>query len=128
MAAKPFVLYDGECGFCRRWVGRWTPTLRRYGFEIAPLQTPWVAEKLGNPPDLLEDIRILTPAGESIRGEFAYLHVAKRIWWLWPMGMLLSLPGLRHLAGAIYRQVARNRYCISGACRLDPPGTGGVRS
>jgi len=119
MAARGWVLYDGDCGFCRRWVGRWKPVLERYGFRTAPLQTPWVVEKLGDSPDLLQDIRVLTPAGESVRAEFAYLYVAKRIWWLWPLGMLFSLPGLRHLTGFVYRWFARNRYCISGACGLD---------
>ena len=60
------ILYDGACGFCSRWVGFWGPTLRRHGFQVAALQEPWVAERLGmDPSQLLADIRLLTPDGTT---------------------------------------------------------------
>ena len=52
MIAEPdigWVLFDGSCGFCRTWVVYWAQTLRRRGFEIAPLQETWVRERLGGP-------------------------------------------------------------------------------
>ena len=63
------VLYDGECGFCSRWVEYWAGTLGRHGFEIASLDEPWVAERLKMPQEeLLTDIRLLTAGGELISG------------------------------------------------------------
>lgn len=106
------MLYDGACGFCRRFVRWWTPVLRRYGFQTAPLQTDWVSARFAGTPGLLDDIRVLTPAGESVLGERAYAYVALRIWWLWPVGVLLSLPGIRWLAAKAYRAFAANRHCI----------------
>ncbi len=114
-----WLLYDGECGFCKKWVGFWKPALERHGFEVAPLQEPWVAQKLGMPlSELLRDVRLLTASGQLYSGADAYLYAARQIWWAWPFGQLFRLPGLHGLLEAGYRYVARNRYCISGQCRV----------
>ena len=114
-----WILYDGECGFCSRWVNLWTKTLRRRGFEPAALQEPWVAEKLQMPiSELLADIRLLTPGDKLISGADVYLYVARRIWWAWPFYGVFSLPGFNWLIRAGYRWFARNRYCISHSCKL----------
>ena len=58
------VLYDGQCGFCSRWVKFWAGTLGRRGFEIASLDEPWVTERLKMPhEELVTDIRLLTADG-----------------------------------------------------------------
>jgi predicted DCC family thiol-disulfide oxidoreductase YuxK len=113
------VLYDGACGFCLRWVRFWEPSLRRHGFQVAALQEPWVSERLRvDPATLLSDIRLLTPDGSLVAGADVYLYVARRIWWMKPFWAVFSLPGLNRLLHLGYRRFARNRYCISGACRL----------
>jgi len=115
------VLYDGQCGFCSRWVKFWAGTLGRHGFEIASLDEPWVAEKLTMPhEELLTDIRLLTADGELISGADVYLHVTRRIWWAWPFYAIFSLPGFNRLIHVGYRWFARNRYCVSSACKLRP--------
>jgi predicted DCC family thiol-disulfide oxidoreductase YuxK len=113
------VLYDGQCGFCSRWVKYWAKTLTRHGFEIASLDEPWVVEKLKMPiEEVLTDIRLLTPDGRLISGADVYLYAARRIWWAWPFYAVLSLPGFNRLIHAGYRWFARNRYCISHTCKL----------
>ncbi len=113
------VLYDGQCGFCSRWVKIWAGTLGRRGFEIASLDEPWVAGKLGMPQeDLITDIRLLTASGELISGANVYLYVTRRIWWAWPFYAVFRLPGFNWLIHAGYRWFARNRYCVSHACKL----------
>jgi predicted DCC family thiol-disulfide oxidoreductase YuxK len=123
-ADAPFhgwILYDGECGFCSRWVNFWAKTLHRRGFEPAALQEPWVAQRLQTPLDsLLADIRLLTADDRLISGADVYLYVMRRIWWAWPVYAVFSLPGLNGLMQAGYRWFARNRYCISHSCRLRP--------
>jgi len=42
-----WVLYDGECAFCRAGVARSYRLLRRRGFKFAALQASWVAERFG---------------------------------------------------------------------------------
>jgi predicted DCC family thiol-disulfide oxidoreductase YuxK len=115
------VLYDGQCGFCSRWVKYWAKTLARHGFKIASLGEPWVAEKFKMPQEeLLTDIRLLTADGQVISGADVYLYVTRRIWWAWPFYAIFTLPGFNRLIHAGYRWFARNRHCVSHACKLQP--------
>jgi predicted DCC family thiol-disulfide oxidoreductase YuxK len=115
---RGIVLYDGQCGFCSRWVRYWAGTLERQGFAIASLDEPWVAEKMNTPrEELLTDIRLLTADGQLISGSDVYLYVTRRIWWAWPFYAFFSLPGFNRLIHLGYRWFARNRYHISHACR-----------
>jgi predicted DCC family thiol-disulfide oxidoreductase YuxK len=118
-----WVLYDGGCGFCARWVQFWKPTLAKRGIGIAALQDSWVIERLNLPPeDLLRDIRLLTADDKLHSGADVYLQVTRQIWWAWPFFAVFSLPGFNLLIHAGYRWFARNRYCVSHACRLDTRG------
>jgi lipase maturation factor 1 len=120
-AVGGIVLYDGQCGFCSRWVKRWERTLARRGFEIASLDEPWVAEQLKQShEELVTDIRLLTASGQLISGADVYLYVARRIWWAWPFYAVFSLPGFNRLIHAAYRWFARNRYMVSRSCKLQP--------
>ncbi len=103
------ILYDGQCGFCSRWVKCRAGTLGRHGFEIASLDEPWVAERIKLPhEELLTDIRLLTGDGQLISGADVYLYVTRRF----------SLPGFNRLIHVAYRWFAQNRYHISHVCRL----------
>lgn len=116
---RGWVLYDDACGFCRRWVPGWALTLRRHGFDVAPLQAGWVAERLraaGGDP--LADIGLLQPDGGLLRGAAVYRHVLRRIWWAWPLWLLSVAPGLRTVFDRTYRAFADNRHRISAACGL----------
>jgi predicted DCC family thiol-disulfide oxidoreductase YuxK len=120
---EAWVLYDGDCGFCSRWVGFWRPTLERRGITIAALQEPWVVERLQLPiSNLLADIVLLSRSGALVSGANVYLQVTRRIWWAWPFYAVFSLPGFNRLIHIGYRWFARNRYCVSRACRLDQAG------
>lgn len=125
MASSPFawVLYDGACGFCSRWVPFWRETLARRGFGIATLQEPWIVERLaaqGVPEEtLLDDLRILVAeTGDVIPGADAYRFAFRRIWWALPLYLLSVTPGLRRLFDRGYRAFAENRYRVSKACRI----------
>jgi predicted DCC family thiol-disulfide oxidoreductase YuxK len=121
-----WVLYDGTCGFCSRWVPFWKGTLERHGIGIADLREPWVAERLGAKgvaaENLLDDLRILVAeSGDVIPGADAYRWAFRRIWWAWPFWALSVTPGLRQLFDGGYRAFAENRYRVSKACRITPP-------
>src|SRR5262249_59556904 len=84
-----WVLYDGSCGVCARWVPFWAPTLLRLGLSVAPLQAPWVTERLALPPDAaLRDIRLLLRDGRQLTGADVYRHVMRRLWWAYPFYLL----------------------------------------
>jgi predicted DCC family thiol-disulfide oxidoreductase YuxK len=116
---KGWVLYDGNCGFCSRWVPFWENTLKRRGFRIAPLQTDWVAGKFNLPPDeLTADFRLLLANGEQRAGAEVYRYLMRRIWWALPLYFLSIVPIFRSLFDAAYRAFADNRYWISRTCHL----------
>jgi hypothetical protein len=118
-----WVLYDQGCGVCARWVPFWAPTLGRLDLEIAPLQAPWVVERLGLSPDALtRDLRLLLDDGTQLVGAEAYRYVMTRLPWARPLGLLAGAPGLRRVFDAAYRAFADNRLGISHACGLTPPG------
>jgi hypothetical protein len=118
---RGWVLYDGACGVCARWVPFWAPTLARLGLDTAPLQAPWVAERVGLPPDaLLADIRLLLRDGGQYAGADVYRYVMRRLWWAYPAYLLSVVPGLRQLFDHAYRTFAAHRLGISEACGLRP--------
>ncbi len=125
VAGRGWVLYDGACGFCRRWVPLWETTLRRRGYEIAPLQSPWVAERTGlSSEELLADLLLLRPDGSLVRGAEVYRDAMRHIWWALPLWLASVVPLGRQLFDWGYRSFADHRYRISRACRL--PGSPGA--
>jgi len=120
-----WILYDDSCEFCRRWIPFWENTLRQRGFEIAPLQAPWVKEKLKlNGENLSQDLRLLLADGKSIEGADTYRYATKRIWWAYPVYVFSVLPLGRNVFDWCYRKFAANRYRISVACNLDGKTSG----
>ncbi len=114
-----WVLYDGSCGFCSRWVPWWESILKKHGFNIAPLQSDWVAAKLQlSREELAEDVRLLLTSGEQITGAEVYRYLMRRIWWAKPLYLLSTLPVLRSLFDLGYRAFADRRYWISRVCHL----------
>jgi uncharacterized protein YqjF (DUF2071 family)/predicted DCC family thiol-disulfide oxidoreductase YuxK len=119
-----WVLYDEGCGVCARWVPFWAPTLRRIGLDVAPLQAPWVAARLGMAPDaLVRDIRLLLSDGRQLAGADVYRYVMRRIWWTRPVAALADAPALRDVFDRAYRAFADSRLGISHACGLGPTAT-----
>ena len=114
-----WILYDDSCGVCRRWIHFWEGTLRRRGFDIAPLQAAWVAEKLRlDHLRLTEDLRLLLPDGRDVQGADVYRVAMKRIWWAYPLYLLSVTPHLNVVFDRAYRTFASHRHEISRLCSL----------
>ena len=121
-AAQGWVCYDGECSLCTRAVTRFGPMLRRHHFELAPLQTLWVQQRIGlNPCEPLTQMKLLTADGRIYGGADALLQIARTIWWAWPLYALAQIPGVKVLFRAIYRSIAANRSCFNGTCATQKP-------
>ena len=118
---KGWILYDGSCGFCSKWVPFWSSTLARQGLGFAPLQADWIRERLALPEqELIEDLRLLLATGELISGPEVYRHVMRHAWCLWPFYLVSVTPILRRIFDWSYRTFADHRYEVSAACRLPP--------
>jgi predicted DCC family thiol-disulfide oxidoreductase YuxK len=113
------VFYDGECRFCVHGATRWGSLFARRGFAWLPLQTPGTTTRLGLDENALrEEMKLLDAEGRIVGGVDAWAVLFRSVWWLWPVGVLLGLPGARWVGGVIYHWVARNRHCLSGSCEL----------
>ncbi len=114
-----WILYDRECGICRRWVPFWEPTLKERGFAIAPLQASWVAAKLQiEATELLSDVRLLLADGTLIEGADVYRYAMRRIWWAFPFYLVASMPLFRSVFDWAYRTFAGHRHRISALCSM----------
>jgi len=125
--AGGWVFYDAECRFCVAGMKRWGGLFARRGFEWLPLQTPGTAARLGvTEARLYEEMWVQTDDGRVVRGVNAWSTLMRRVWWMWPLGVLLAVPGINAIGGLVYRWVARNRYCLGGSCKIHTHGTGGT--
>ncbi len=121
-----WVLYDGGCGFCFRWVHFWEKAIERRGFALKDLQSARDYGSLKIPQQkLLDDILVLSRDGNLQSGADAYLFVARRIWWAWPFYAIFRLPGFNWMLWLGYRWFNRNRYRISRHCPLPQQANSG---
>jgi predicted DCC family thiol-disulfide oxidoreductase YuxK len=117
-----WIIYDGQCPSCRGWAARWGPIWTRRGFVLAAFHEAWVRhvpelEVCGEP----DEMKLLLPDGRCLGGVDALGYLCRRIWWLWPVGLLLGIPAIRALSGVVYRVWARHRFRDTVACELHPP-------
>lgn len=126
---RDWILYDGECGFCFRWVHLWKNVVEPRGFALKDLQSASADGSLQvSAENLLDDILVLTPGGHLESGADAYLFVARQIWWAWPVYALFSLPGFNWILWRGDRWFNRNRYRVSRHCPLPRQATAGRAS
>ena len=73
---------------------------------------------------LLDDIYSVDTKGKIYSGVNTYIQVLKRIFYLFPLAILLQLPGIYQIAKKIYAYVAKNRTterCTEENCGYNPP-------
>lgn len=113
------VFYDAGCRFCVAGRRRWGGLFERRGFVWLPLQTPGTAARLGITEDQLRaEMWLQCADGRAFSGVGAWSELLRQVWWLWPLGMLIALPGFNALARVLYRWIARNRHCLGGSCQI----------
>lgn len=112
---KPLLIYDGDCGFCLRWVGRWK-RITGSAIDYLPFQDKAISQQFPKiPREALETaVHLIEPDGSVTSGaeaSFRALAVNPRYARLprWYQGSRLFAKA----AEAIYRLVARNRRLLS---------------
>jgi len=116
------LFYDAQCPLCRAALKCVGPIFARRRFHWLPLQSPGAVQRLGIPEAaLLEEMKLQLPDGRVLGGIDSWIYLCRSVWWLGPLGLVLSVPGLHAVAQAAYRWIARNRYCLGGKCSRPRP-------
>ncbi|MBN1210569.1 MAG: lipase maturation factor family protein [Myxococcaceae bacterium] len=116
---RPLVLYDGDCGFCRRWVARWQA---RTGGHVRFLPaTPPLRWLFGvRRGEARRAMQLIEPSGASFQGAeaaFRMLRFSPRRGTRWGARVGL-LPGVRTVARGVYRLIASHRPMAGRVDRL----------
>ena len=109
----PVMLYDGDCGFCMKWIEKWrraTGELVAYEpYQKALVHFPQLSEK-----QCQESIQLVMPEGVFFSGAkavFKALHwggKAQFLFWSYE-----HVPFFAPITEGCYRLVARNRMFFS---------------
>ena len=126
--AHELVLFDDKCPMCTFQ----SRVLSRLDFgarlEMVPISDSRVAQLAPSlsREDLLEAMHVITRRGEIYRGARAIRFISGRLPLLWPLWLLLWIPGVIFISESVYRIVSRNRQLLSrmfgckGACKILP--------
>lgn len=128
-----WVCFDADCERCLRLAGWFRPLLDRHGFELLPLQTPWVKDRLASTGgELLSEMRLIPLEGRVHGGADALAEIARHIWWAKPLYWISLVPLVKSVLRAGYGRIARHRTCVGGGCAVSagkgPSGAGKKRS
>ena len=111
--------YDAHCPVCLSTMARWREVFTVRGFVWVPLHDTYWLGRLGlQPGETPGEIQLELAGGRLLTGAAAVMWLARRVWWLSPLGILGWVPGIRLLTCAAYAWVARNRYCLGDVCTL----------
>jgi predicted DCC family thiol-disulfide oxidoreductase YuxK len=114
---KPILIFDGDCGFCRRWVARWK-MITGERVDYAPFQ-----EVSARFPEILKEsfarsVMLIDENGKKYEGAEAVFRVLN----LGGKGMALGcyerLPPFRFFSEFFYRFVASHRTFFSALTRF----------
>jgi predicted DCC family thiol-disulfide oxidoreductase YuxK len=119
--------YDEECPLCNR-----TKIILSHFDVFNAIEFKGVQTYGYNHPafagltkdELLDNIYSLTKKGKVLQGVDTYAYALKRIPFFFLVGILMSLPGIYHLAKFVYGKIAQNRYverCTEDNCGYIPP-------
>ena len=106
---KPLMIFDGDCGFCRRWILRWQ-SLTGETIDYAPYQE--AAHRFPHIPkdDFAQAVHLIDADGKSYKGaEAVFRSLAynpRRRWLLW---LYNNLPGFAFTSDWAYGFVSRHR-------------------
>ncbi len=117
------LVFDGDCGFCRRCVALLAKWDRVGRLVYVPFQDAAALERL--PPldrhALEQAMHLVTPERMVYAGAAALPPILRIVPFGWTLAWTFRVPGVPWLAAKVYRQVARNRHrlgCGSRTCSL----------
>ena len=112
-ATRPILVFDGDCGFCAASADRARRWLR------VPVVEPWQQLDLAalglSASRCSQAVCWVGVDGRVVDAERAVAAAMCHRGGAWAvLGRLTLIPGLRHIAGVIYRALSRNRHRLPG--------------
>lgn len=114
---KPLLIFDGDCGFCRRWIGRWN-SLTKDKIDYEPYQSAGAQfpeipeEKFKQAVQLVEILpdgkKRITSAAEAVFRTLAYAPSMRWMFWFYS-----KFPAAAGICEWFYSRVASRRVLFS---------------
>lgn len=114
-SGKATILYDGDCGLCRRFGGWVRRHDRRERFELVPYQDAAIAEDLRL--ECEGAVHVVTPSGRALRAGRAVLFILYGLGYRRTARAFARAPLLWGVELG-YRLVASNRSVVAWLLRL----------
>ncbi|MEP6699122.1 MAG: lipase maturation factor family protein, partial [Verrucomicrobiota bacterium] len=116
--AKPLMIFDGDCHFCRRWIERWREltagTVDYEPFqEIADRFPEIPREDFARAVQFIETDGTVFRAAEAVFRSLGQKHSRRRMFWCYE-----HIPGFATVTETAYRFVAEHRQLASFFTRL----------
>ena len=105
---QPTLIYDGGCGFCRKWVERARIMDRRHAVKIVPLQDAGASVVAGRPAAALRRaVHLVRPDGAVFAGAAAAREFFRYVPGGWLVRAIGVIPGIMPVAERTYEFVAK---------------------
>ena len=122
-AGRATLIYDGACGFCRRWVERVRRWDRRNLLEFVPYQTADLESRFHSlsRDACTQRIHLVDAGGTAYQGAAAGREVVRRLpgGWLWALPF--RIPGGLRIAERLYVWIT-HRWGPLGSAASRPAG------
>jgi predicted DCC family thiol-disulfide oxidoreductase YuxK len=116
--AKPLLVFDGDCNFCRFWIARWQ-RITGDRIDYLPFQDSAIAQRYPElSPSRFEQAVQLIETDGSVYGGAEAVFRALVYGMRWPLWLYQNLPGAAPTSEFLYKIVARNRTLFSFFTRL----------
>jgi predicted DCC family thiol-disulfide oxidoreductase YuxK len=105
---KPLLIFDGDCGFCRRWVERWKHVTGNQ-VEYAPSQDVARNFPAVPPEEFRKTVQLIEPNGQRTSAAEAVLRTLRYAGFPAGSWAYRKVPGFAAAAEFIYGVVAGHR-------------------
>ena len=113
--SRPLMVYDGDCGFCRKWIARWG-RITGGGVDYEPYQRAAASFPSIPLARFQKSVQLIHPDGRVQEGAEAVLEsLARAKFWGWLLWVYRKIPGAAFLSEKSYQWVADHRSFLSSA-------------
>src|ERR1700761_6889903 len=118
--ARPLLVFDGDCNFCKLWIARWRQ-ITGDAVDYLPSQDDSIAVRFPEipPENFATSIQLIEPDGAVASGAYAvFRSLANNPRWQWPLRIYNESAFVAKASESAYRFVAGHRMLFSSLTRL----------